>query len=246
MKIIIACCIAYMAMLPNVIDAQDSIPANATMFYNKAIAQINKKHYAWIKQTAAEVNKNNSDDQTINTKAKSYVSLSGLGEQDIMALSFLVMMEASKSAQEDLKAIMNKVKNINKEKEKFRALSIQVNKYSDGSSGLKMPKTTLDSFRLLTKTSNNKQMTIAQPRSIQTNQVQKLNTNSTKQLATAEELKTLQAELKNKEDSLNEMSESTSLLLQKYMERSSKFSSAISNIMKKISDVSGSIIGNLK
>lgn len=246
MKIILACCIVYMAFLPNVIDAQDSIPAIATSFYNKAIAQINKKHYDWIKQTATEVNKNNYDDPAIHTKAKSYGALSGLGEQDIMALAFLVMMEASKSAQEDLKSLMTQVKNINKEKEIFRALSIQVNKYSDGSPGLKMPKTTLDSIRLLTKTSSNKQMAIAQPRSIQTKQIQKINTNSTRQLASAEELKSLQTEIKNKEDSLTEMSESTSLLLQKYMERSSKFNSAISNIMKKISDVTGSIIGNLK
>jgi len=246
MKIIIACCIAYMALLPNVIEAQDSIPANATAFYTKAIAQINKKHYAWIKQTAAEVKKNNSDDQAINAQAKSYGALSGLGEQDIMALVILVMMEASKSAQEDLKAMLTEVKNNNKEKEKIRALSIQVNKYSDGSPGLKMSKTTLDSFRLLSKTSSNKQMTVAQPRSIQTNQVQKINSNSTKQLATAEELKALQAELKNKEDSLTDMSESGSLRMQMYMDRMSKMNSTISNLMKKISDATGSIIGNLK
>lgn len=243
MKIFIACC---MALVPVVVYAQEKIPENATAFYNKAVTEINPKHYSWIKQTAVNVNKNNSDEAAITTQAKNYGSVLGLGEQDIMALAFLVMMEASKSAQEDLKAIMNEVKNVNKEKEKFRSLSIQANKYSGENAGLKMPKTTLDSFRLLIKASNNKQMTMSQPRSIQTNQIQKTNTNSTRQLASAEELKSLQAELKNKLDSLDEMSESGSLSMQLFMERSSRFNSTLSNIMKKIADTKGSIISNLK
>lgn len=243
MKIFIACC---MALVPVVVYPQQNIPENATAFYKEAITKINPKHYSWIKKTAADVNMNNADEGVINTQAKKYGSVLGLGEQDIMALAFLVMMEASNSAQEDLKAIMNEVKNINKEKEKFRSLSIQANKYSTGSTGLKMPKTTLDSFRLLTKASNYKQVAMSQPRSIQTNQIQKTNTNSTKQLASAEELKALQAELNNKLDSLDEMSESGSLRMQLFMERSSKFNSTLSNIMKKIGDTAGSLISNLK
>ncbi|HET8647636.1 MAG TPA: hypothetical protein VFO85_19210 [Vicinamibacteria bacterium] len=42
-----------------------------------------------------------------------YRSLGQLPGEDIMALSFLVIMEAAKSAQEDLKAIMRGVKAIN-------------------------------------------------------------------------------------------------------------------------------------
>ena len=40
-----------------------------------------------------------------------------MGDGDIMALAFIVIMEAAKSAREDLKAIMDGVKAINKEKE---------------------------------------------------------------------------------------------------------------------------------
>ena len=41
-------------------------------------------------------------------------------EADVEALCFIVMMEASKSAREDLKSIMESVKQINREKEAFR------------------------------------------------------------------------------------------------------------------------------
>jgi len=47
--------------------------------------------------------------------------LGDLGEADIEALAFLVLMQAAKSAQEDLKAIMDGVKAINAEKAKQRA-----------------------------------------------------------------------------------------------------------------------------
>lgn len=49
-----------------------------------------------------------------------YPNLGSMGEMDIMAMCFIVMMEAAKSAQEDLKAIMEGVKAINKEKEEQR------------------------------------------------------------------------------------------------------------------------------
>ena len=39
---------------------------------------------------------------------------------DIMAMAFIVMMQASKAAQDDLKAIMAKVKAINSQKKKMR------------------------------------------------------------------------------------------------------------------------------
>jgi hypothetical protein len=49
-----------------------------------------------------------------------YPSLGSMGDGDIMAIAFIVMMEAAKSAQEDLKAIMAGVKAINKNKESQR------------------------------------------------------------------------------------------------------------------------------
>ena len=44
------------------------------------------------------MNKNNQDENVINAKTTDYGKLSGLGNQDIMALAFIVMIEASKCA----------------------------------------------------------------------------------------------------------------------------------------------------
>ena len=57
-----------------------------------------------------------------------YGNLGSLGDQDIEAIAFLVMMEASKSAQEDLKSIMDGVKLINKQKDGWRTVSDTINK----------------------------------------------------------------------------------------------------------------------
>ena len=49
-------------------------------------------------------------------------ALENLGDGDIMALAFIVLMEAAKSAQDDLRAIMAQVKEINKAKSDQRDL----------------------------------------------------------------------------------------------------------------------------
>jgi hypothetical protein len=54
------------------------------------------------------------------------------------------------------------------------------------------------------------------------------------------------AELKKKLDSMNEMSEETSLRLQMLMDRRSRFMSTLSNIMKKISTTQDDLVQNIK
>jgi len=56
------------------------------------------------------------------TTSEFYPILGAMNGQDIEAIAFLVLMQAAKSAQEDLKAIMNHVKEINKQKQKLREL----------------------------------------------------------------------------------------------------------------------------
>jgi hypothetical protein len=58
---------------------------------------------------------------TQNPGATNYANLGNLGDADIMALCFIVMMEAAKSAEDDLKAIMEGVKSINEQKAEQRA-----------------------------------------------------------------------------------------------------------------------------
>jgi hypothetical protein len=122
-----------------------------------------------------------------------------------------------------------------------------VNKFSGAGGGKEMPKTTLDSFKLLTKNNPNKNISVAtQPVKVQNNQVQFTRINSSKQTASPAEIKQLQDDIKNKLDAANEMSEENSLRLQMMMDRRSKLMSTLSNIMKKISDTQDGIISNLK
>jgi hypothetical protein len=53
----------------------------------------------------------------VSNNGPEYKNLGNLADGDVMAIAFVVMMEATKSAQEDLKSIMDGVKAINKEKE---------------------------------------------------------------------------------------------------------------------------------
>ncbi|MBI1961897.1 MAG: hypothetical protein HYS37_00850, partial [Candidatus Rokubacteria bacterium] len=69
---------------------------------------------------------------------------------------------------------------------------------------------------------------------------------STRDIATLADLRAVQDELKGKLDSLNEMSEMTSLRLQMMMDRRSKFISTLSSIMKRISDTQDTLVQNLK
>ena len=55
-----------------------------------------------------------------------YPVLGDMADQDIMAIAYIVMMEAMKSAQEDLKAIMAHVKAINATKAALRCLVSKV------------------------------------------------------------------------------------------------------------------------
>jgi hypothetical protein len=57
-------------------------------------------------------------------------NLGAMADGDIMALAFIVMMEAAKSAREDLKAIMEGVKAINKQKDGWRQVSKQISTWT--------------------------------------------------------------------------------------------------------------------
>ena len=64
--------------------------------------------------------------------------------------------------------------------------------------------------------------------------------------AARRELESLFEDLNSRLDSMNEMSEETSLRLQMTMDRRSKFVSTLSNILKKISSTQDTLVQNLK
>lgn len=192
-------------------------------FFTRAMSQINAKHIRWVKSTALESNQKNQSPDDIMIKSRAYGNLGGMNGQDIEALAFLVLMQAAKSAQEDLKAIMAKVKSINDQKAKMRAaLANLENKNAT------FTRVQLDSInRLLMK-----------PVAVRRQ--------DSKKPVTKQEINDLAVKMKGDLDSMSELGEMESLRMQMYMDRRSKMMSTLSNILKKISSTLDNIIANLK
>lgn len=73
------CCFLFSLVVLSIAAAgQQTIPADADAFFQKAMAQINQKHVSWVKKTAMDVNSKNLDENTVNAQAKTYGQLSGI------------------------------------------------------------------------------------------------------------------------------------------------------------------------
>lgn len=94
-----------------------ALPAGSEALEAKLLTRVGPQTRRWIKQEAARQHAaGNASEQTARNAIKADSLLGSLPGGDIEALAFLVMMEAAKSAREDLKAIMAGVKQINEAK----------------------------------------------------------------------------------------------------------------------------------
>jgi hypothetical protein len=157
-----------------------------------------------------------------------------LGSADIEALCFLVLMQASKSAQEDLKAIMEGVKATNDQKERLRQHLHEVKRQRAGSHANDTPCASPDCKAL---EANLRSLSAQLPGKARF---------AVPRITTMGDLAVAEGKLKDSLDSLSEMGEMESLRLQMAMDRRSKAIETLSNLMKKLSDTSESIIANLK
>jgi hypothetical protein len=182
-------------------------------------------------------------------KSTNWAVLGCLNGGDIEALAFLVLMEASKSAQEDLKAIMAGVKSINNAKKAQREILSKMQALSSTFAGVTSSQSLSGK-----KGSDNKDWNGATfDKAIVTPNDQKnpdgyvlasgyiLPKECTKQ-----QLDTAIDTCKSDLDSMSEMGEMESLRLQMAMDRMSKMMSTLSNMLKKISDTASQITQNLK
>jgi hypothetical protein len=103
-------------------SAQDlfSLPADAEAFYNKAMPVIQPKYRGLVTQTAASIRGREISTDSVRTLVKNSGLAIDLQATDTDALVMLIMMQASKSAQEDLKAIMMEMKKNAAEKKTYR------------------------------------------------------------------------------------------------------------------------------
>lgn len=100
------------------VNAQSS---NNEVAFNKIYSTARPSIKQWVTTTAAKYKSGNISEGTARAEATQAArSLGNFNNQDIEALAFLVLMQAAKSANEDLKSVMADVKSINAAKAKQR------------------------------------------------------------------------------------------------------------------------------
>jgi putative addiction module CopG family antidote len=178
----------------------------------------------------------------------SAVVLGALSGQDIEAIAFLVLMQAAKSAQEDLKTIMKSVKAINSAKSAQRDLIAKTGYDIAENVGRCHGKPSLSfAVRGVGSQTGYHHMPLPYPDPESCGGVRRVPTNMHKgPIKDVCVLRAIRDELKNGLDSMSEMGEMESLRMQMAMDRVSKMMSTLSNLLKKMSDTSSAIISNLK
>jgi len=180
----------------------------------------------------------------LDDKDRAFTELGSLANSDIEALVFTVMMEAAKSAAEDLKEIMKEIRAKNATKQKLRELQGKVKcdiANSTGQMRLEFGQNGMGSERAY----HHVFIPVEDPCS--ESGIKLIETDLHKRRITdISILESIRDDLRDKLDSLSEMGEMESLRLQMIMDRRSKMIQTLSNIMKKISDTSQSIIQNIK
>jgi putative addiction module CopG family antidote len=171
-------------------------------------------------------------------------TLGSFNGSDIEALAFIVMMQAARDAEEDLKEIMNEMKAMNAAKRKLRELQKKIKcdiANSTGQMRLEFGQSGMGSERAY----HHALIPVSDPCS--ESGMKFIETDLYKgRIADVSILESIRDDLKDKLDSMSEMGEMESLRLQMIMDRRSKLLETLSNILKKISDTSQSITQNLK
>jgi hypothetical protein len=172
-----------------------------------------------------------------NSNARSRGDGNNLSDSDIEGVAFIVMMQATNDMDKDLKAIMDEVKSMTAAQAKLRDLINQVNKDVANNAKQDAP--------CLTPVCRSLPSQLSQLAAMTAN-LQKPVRMQVPPHVTFASLQSLENQLKQQLDSMNELSEMTSLRLQMMMDRRSKFISTLSNIMKKISTTQDTLVQNLK
>ncbi|HLW80897.1 MAG TPA: hypothetical protein VKS20_02530 [Candidatus Acidoferrales bacterium] len=207
---------------------------------------------AWVEQARIQAQKGTPDVQGLESaihgrfpqlKGSSGAMTGGtlgtnFGGGDIEAMVFVVLMDATKNMDQDLKTLMGQVNAIKSAKDSLRSLQSSVQQESAHSGG--KPNTPCRSpfcLSLSARLAELSASTANLPRPVRLQSPAE---------PTYANLQVLQNSLKSQLDSMSEMSDTQSLLLQMSMDRRSKFMETLSNIMKKTSDTQSSILSNLK
>jgi hypothetical protein len=176
--------------------------------------------------------------------------MAGIGAgSDIESLVLTVLMQAVKGMDEDLELIMAEVKAMTNAKQALRAIINKVGRDVAANAGqtggrprlnLRTGMGSLDAYRFF-------QMPFPDPQSASGVGYYATDLASgTGPIADVSQLKAIQEDLQGYLDSLNDMSEMTSMRLQMAVDRRSRLMIALSNIMKKMSATQDAVAMNMR
>ena len=205
-------------------QAAPTVPPGVLETEARLVARASPQARAWATQEAArELSTDTVSQETAMKAAASYRSLGRGSSGDIEALAFIVLMEAAKSAQEDLKSIMANVKKINDAKASMRQ---------------RAPKPT---GAAATRGTGAHAVVPAARTPLQPTQA-----NVTPRPLPKAEFDRRFVLARDDLDAMSEMGELESLRLQMAMDRMSKMMSTLSNLSKKVSETASGITQNIK
>jgi putative addiction module CopG family antidote len=177
-------------------------------------------------------------------KDRVFDTLGSINGSDIEEVAFIVLMQAARDAEEDLKEMLNEMKSMNAAKRKLRELQKKIKCDIANSAGQTRPK--FDSNGMKSESAYHHAM-IPVPDPCSESGVKLIETDLYKgRIADVSTLESIRDDFIDKLDSLSELSEMDSLRLQMMMDRRSKFISTLSNMMKKISTTQDALVQNLK
>jgi hypothetical protein len=216
-----------------------AIPPEMTRRFAELRPKLQPTASAWVNQQAhALAQKTAPDLPALEIAIRGrFADGNNLSDSDIEAVAFIVMMEATNDMDKDLKAIMDDLKSMTAAKAKLRDLINQVNKDVANNAEQDAPCLTPLCRSLPSQLSQLAAMTATLQKPVRL---------QVPPHVTFANLQSLESQLKQQLDSMNELSEMTSLRLQMMMDRRSKFISTLSNIMKKISATQDTLVQNLK
>jgi hypothetical protein len=177
-------------------------------------------------------------------------SASGLGllaaGADTAELAFVVLMEATRDADQDLRDIMAEVRALTNAKARLRDIIARVQHDMAENTGASDGQLTFAQEGLGGEESYH-HAALPVPDAGSAGGVRTIATDlHPGPVMTWDQLLAIRDDLQGQLDNMNEMSEMTSMRLQMAMDRRSKFVEALSNIMKKIDSTQETIVQNLK
>ncbi|MFZ0821315.1 MAG: hypothetical protein WAM91_14700 [Candidatus Acidiferrales bacterium] len=162
-----------------------------------------------------------------------------LSDADMNAIVFVVLMQSVQDGEGDLQNMMNQMQAINSQKQALRQLADETNR--DAAQNAKQNGSAQCASALCKslpgRLANLRAATSKMPHPVSLQAPERL---------TYGDLARIQAQLQGAVNSMNESSETQSLELQMTMDRRSKLIDTLSNVLKKISDTSDSVVQNLK